>query len=253
MASTVDYIKLAAMAARSLPTENFAVLAPGLLDVSGVDVPQNLQYVRPAWGVFPGKEKWGYEDQVVHVTPFDRTIKTDSDMVFPKGFNPRWDTYSENLMYAEPANLAGQIVESPYRYGWRGMLHNNVHSAYFYFDKSEETYRFYKHVGQVINGVKAHSVIENLRDTDFAYCVAADSMYLEGTNVRPQGAFHHMKSGIVFNYPSPQGLESAWTQHLNFHIEKGTMIVAGHELHLPIHYYVKEPGFLRLLERFVNA
>lgn len=218
------------------------------LEVSSIDVIKyDANRLRNRTG------KYSFESLAYELTPFDLTLKTDADVVFPPetDFDSIWEKIAtQELLPGVPYTFDhNHIPWSPYRetedaYGWA-----QVYSTMFGFKKdSELAKKFYDNV--------AHSLMSfPTLETDAAYSWSYSFVKQVSLNSRlnllPHIPFHHCKARTL-GWPETR---DDWTNEVPVQISRsGSIYVAGHRVVLPMHYVDKSfPEASGVIEAYTNV
>ena len=189
------------------------------------------------------------------MSPFDHTVKLDADMLFltDKSY---WFDYlkGSNLVFATTAKTyRGDTVTSDfYRKVYTENELPNVYSAYFYFDKSDVSFEFFKLSELIFNNWEKFfeeffkpEHRPKFVSTDVVFALAAKILGIEELNKNRTisedfPTFVHMKSRLQ-NWPEDNHMNEDWTKMMPVYFNQDCQLKVGNYLQtLPFHYFVKD-------------
>jgi hypothetical protein len=232
--------------------EEKSLINPKLLDVLGPD-----RIIEIPWKDHAANSKWKLENEwkSIYMSPFEHTIKLDTDMLFLSD-KSHWFDYLEGskLTFATNAKTyRGETVTSDY---YRKVFTENdlpnVYSAYFYFDKSDESHEFFK-LSEVIFNNWERFFFEFLKpehrpkfvSTDVVFAIAAKILGIADNNkTKAYGddfpTFVHMKSQLQ-NWPNDAMMNEDWLKMIQVYFNNDCQLKIGNYLQtLPFHYFAKD-------------
>lgn len=185
--------------------------------------------------------KFWFETLAYDLTPFDVTLKMDSDCFIPYGCN--LDRYFERteksgVLNGSPTDLEGKpVLSSPYR-DWEtknGLP--EIYSTMFGFIKSEDTKKFFEAVKGVYynwNSIEKTGTWTCTTDTAYSWAWAQTFTSASALSGLP---FHHMKPGTM-GWGS--NFREDWTKSIPHSVDPTSRVwVGGRRVSLPIHYVDK--------------
>ena len=225
---------------------------PKLREVLGIE-----NIIDIPWKDHAAKSNWKLENEwkSVYMSPFDHTVKLDADMLFltDKSY---WFDYlnGSNLVFATNAKTyRGDTVTSDfYRKVYTENGLPNVYSAYFYFDKSDASFEFFKLTELIFNNWE--KFFEDFFkpehrpkyvSTDVVFALAAKILNIEELNHNKTlsedfPTFVHMKSRLQ-NWPEDNLMNEDWTKMMPIYFNQDCQLKVGNFLQtLPFHYFVKD-------------
>jgi hypothetical protein len=178
-----------------------------------------------------------FEAVAFDLSPFDITIKTDADLLLPRGWQglPDWVQHT-NIVSAQPITIHGHRVRaSPYRKKWTSLGLPEVHSAFFLFDRSQTSQKFFFEVKRIFSTYRDISIcdVEPKASTDLVYSLAWANV--KGQDLGSTLPFVHMKpgtSGFSCHYEN-------WSPYLVYMNDAEGSYINGLQIIHPFHYYEK--------------
>lgn len=195
-------------------------------------------------------QKFEWENYAYDISPYDSTIKTDADVVWPiDSFMESYFNTVERLgvVSGKTCNLRREEVDSK-RYRLKELRNGwpSFYTACMGFNKGEKASKFFTRVKEVYNNWwSLKTKIGDLpATTDSVFSLA---YFMEFTqNVIPVGLqFVHAKADVCGNT-----FTEHWTHHMPYSIDEGGRVyVNHHRVSIPLHYFDK--GYLveRILTR----
>ena len=209
------------------------------------------------WKDHAANSKWKLENEwkSIYMSPFEHTVKLDADMLFLSDTSHWFDYLKDSkLVFATNARTyRGELVTSDY---YRKVFTSNdlpnVYSAYFYFDKSDEAFEFFKLSEVIFNNwekffFEYFEPLERPRfvSTDVVFALAAKILKIEDLNrnkpiAKDFPTFVHMKSRLQ-HWPEDHLMNEDWTKMIPVYFNNDCQLKIGNYLQtLPFHYFVKE-------------
>lgn len=162
------------------------------------------------------KEVWNIHDKYKYynLTPFDESIILDTDMIFNSDVSHWWDGFKEDLhptlkTFTYRNTL---ITNDYYRKAFTDNNLQNVHTAFFYFNRNTQEY--FKLIEDIFkNWEKYYTIFKpehrpKFLSGDVAYALAAKIMNIDFIDVGT--SFVHMKSKVQ----DVENLEDNWSNNL---------------------------------------
>jgi len=108
------------------------------------------------WKDHASKSQWKLENEwkVIHMTPYDETMKLDADMIFPADISNWWDrlSASEGVFCTQAFTYRGDPITSDYyRKTFTESELPNAYTAMFYFKKTDVNYELFKWAEFIFN------------------------------------------------------------------------------------------------------
>lgn len=212
------------------------------------------QVVEIPWGDHAKKSSWKLENEwkVIHMTPYDETIKLDADMLFPASIDGWWQLLDDqDYAFATSAmTYRGEVITSDfYRKTFTESELPNVYTAMFYFKKTEASFELFKLAELIFNNWERffYEFLKpdhrpKLVSTDVVFALAAKILDYRPNDVLASSGlptFVHMKSQLQ-GWPNNHFMNEDWTKVTgsSFNLD-GTLKVGNFRQSLPFHYHVK--------------
>lgn len=258
-ASDARYVRLASIAAESLWRAWKLPLTVVIPDsytgpMWGVAETWRVNYVRQPFNWLGTQSRFETEWQAIHATPYEFTIKIDSDMFFFKDWKlpiPELKMLADkgiHLLSARPYTYRNEPMVS--RHCRVAFDENNlpdVYSAFFFFDKKQQSWDFFARARQIFIDWE----VERLRlinpltrpveaSTDVVYAMALADLNIDALACDLL-KFVHMKSELNFTPMYGQSVAEDWIRTLNYFMDKDkNLYIENYKQTLPFHYYIKE-------------
>jgi hypothetical protein len=234
MAQGDDYVKCATALERNIknvmPEANVTIVTTDMLPY-GDQAPDTNWKLQNDW-------------QVYEVSPYEYTIKLESDMYLPKSIEYWWEILESRdiVVNTKIRNVKQELTNvMPYR---NFIVDNNLPNAYnaiTYFRKSKLAERFFNIVRDVFeNWEEYKSILKCNRDiiatTDWAYALACHILGEENTTLPQFNDFSmvHMKQ-FINNLPSEK-----WTDTFVPELSPTSFRINTIAQMYPVHYHLKE-------------
>jgi hypothetical protein len=221
------------------------------------------QIIEIPWGDHAARSQWKLENEwkVIHMTPYDETIKLDADMLFPSDISLWWDYLSESdgVFATKPRTYRGEIITSDYyRKTFTESRLPNIYTAFFYFKRNDVNFELFKLAEFIFNNWQRcfYEFLEPDHrpkhvSTDVVFAIAAKIMDYEQYNRLPHmdiATFVHMKSQLQF-WPNDHFMIEDWTRMIPYYFNRDATLKIGNYVQtLPFHYHVKT----FLTDRMIN-
>lgn len=225
------------------------------------------EVVEIPWHDHAANSKWKLENEwkVIHMTPYDETIKLDADMIFPADISYWWEilSLSDGVFCTAPKTYRGEtITDDFYRKTFTESGLPNIYTGMFYFKKNEINYELFA-LAEFIFANWERCFYEYLGpdnrpkyvSTDVVFAIAAKILDYAERNNTPQvdvPTFVHMKSRLQ-GWPNDQFMVEDWTKMIPHHFNRDCALKIGNYAQaLPFHYHVKTfltPKMVNLMER----
>jgi len=233
MAQGADYEKCANVLEKSLkrvmPDANVTIVTTDMLPY-GDQAPDTDWKLQNDW-------------QVYEASPYDETIKIESDIFIPRDISHWWDILSvqDVVVSSGIRNFRGE--PSDVRVYRRFIDDNNLpdtYNALTYFKKSDTAEQFFKIVRNVFENWEEYKAVlkcnpQETATTDWVYAIACHIIGVEKTMMPSFGEFSmvHMKQFI-------NGLPTEdWTNTLVTEIHSDVIRVNTCPQVYPFHYHIK--------------
>lgn len=252
-----DYVRMAYALALSLKAtqKSHSNLSIGV--TPGYEMPERYawafdQVLEIPWGDHAANSKWKLENEwkVIHMTPYDETIKLDADMLFFSDIHGWWGNLALEDFVACNRVIdyrAKTIYDDRYR---KTLSVNNLPSIYtamMYFKKNDATFEIFdmaRYVYYNWEAFFAELLIPEHRpeyvSTDVIFSMVLKILDMDTASYMERSipTFTHMKSGL-------QGwggwLSDDWRRHIpSFINSELEMRIGNYIQHFPLHYHVKE-------------
>lgn len=260
----VDYLKLAYLQALSIKhsQKQFNQYAVGI--TKGMQVPEKylkvFDYVLEIpWEDDAQDSDWKLENEwkAVYMSPFEMTVKLDSDMLFFSDMRHWWYLYSQLNLAPTLSVLdfrGNRGDDSRYRSEVKEFNLPNFYSGLFYFRKCDDAFKLFDMVRTLYpiwdSQIRMHLYKDYLgkhASTDIAFALASKILGLVYPLKSP--TFVHMKKSIQ----DTQGFEISeiWTKSLKYHFDKEMRLyIENYRQTYPVHYYLKEFASDVLIRRY---
>lgn len=229
-------------------TEEIKLINPKYLEIfdNVVEIPWEDHAKNSTWKL---ENEW----KVIHMTPYDETIKLDADMLFPSDISGWWDYLDKiNGVFAtQPRTYRGDIITNDYyRKTFTESNLPNVYTTFFYFKKNDVNFELFK-LAQFIFNNWERCFYEFLQpdnrpkivSTDVVFAIAAKIMeYDQYNNLATVDipTFVHMKSRLQ-DWPDDQFMVEDWTKMIPHYFNRDCSLKIGnYQQFLPFHYHVKD-------------
>lgn len=181
---------------------------------------------------------------VYHHSPYEYTIKLESDIYLPRSIDYWWDILKDRDLNISTTirDFRGDISTNDYyRQTFVKSGLPQVYNAITYFKKSETAERFYSLVADIFTNWQEYSELlvystEDRATTDVAYAIAAKIIGVESCTLPTFLEFGmvHMKKQIN------NLITERWSDELVYEIHRDTVRINTYPQLYPIHYYNKE-------------
>lgn len=252
-----NFIKLAYALALSLKSSQSKYNKLSIAVTNKTEVPENYKWafdniIEIPWGDAAINSKWKLENEwkLYHITPYDETIKLDTDMIFTNDISNWWDIFSQRevCIPTKVYNLQNEIVENNY---YRpGYCENNLpklHTAFMYFKKSDTAHELFSMAEIItqnwerfywsympINSPKVFS-------TDTTFSLASKISELNEKVINPWDnylTFTHAKTRL--HHWGDLYQDEDWSNFLPFNITPNLECFIGcYRINKPLHYHLK--------------
>jgi hypothetical protein len=213
-----------------------------------IPMPLGDDTVNDAWKL---KNEW----KAYMATPFDETVKLESDMLFTYSVDHWWDIMSKKdlCFTTQVLDYKGNVATSrAYRQVFDDNNLLNVYNGFYYFKNTELTKRFFDLAQSLFehwDTVKHTLLVDAEHDpgsTDLVFALACkllgnDHCYLPG----PVPTFVHMKGAI-----NGWELNTNWTDMLYTELDGNCLTAGFQRQRVPFHYYQKDFITDQLLEHY---
>lgn len=258
----VDYLRLAYLQALTIhATQNNTNVS--VMITPGQEVPSKYrevfdEVIEVPWGDNAANDDWKLSNEwkVFHVTPYDNTIKVESDMLFFNSIDPWWDMAEKrDLVFTDKVSTyRGETVTNRF---YREVFESNdlpdIYSGLMYFNKSDTCRDFFTLAGELFMTWDQSSIVhlDHTRpkkpSTDVVYALAAKLLGIKTNN--NLFTFTHMKTQI--QNVDTSYLSEDWTRHFKYYFDDDlSLIIENFRQTLPFHYFIKEFATDELITRF---
>lgn len=271
--SSTDYVRLAYGLALSLKQSQKSVpyLTIGVTPGTKIDPLYSWAFdniIEIPWGDDATNSDWKLENEwkAIWMSPYEETIKLDSDMLFFSDIDDWWQNLSasnEDLVFTNSVlDWRGSEITSDY---CRKVIAKNslpnIYSAFFYFKKTKYTFDFFKLASYVFwNYQKFFEEFlvpedrPSFPSTDIVYALVAKIMDEDQKTYtsRIVPTFTHMKSKIQGWQLS--SISDDWQQHLSVFFDSDCSCSLGHHRQFyPLHYHLKYFLTDDIIKKYENA
>ena len=233
MAQGDDYVKCAKALELNIktlmPDANVTIVTTEMLPY-GDQAPDTLWKLQNDW-------------QVYEASPYEYTIKLESDLYLPKSIEYWWDILVDrDVVISTHIRTFKQDISNSRAYR-RFIDDNNLpdcYNALTYFKKSDLAKKFYEIVRNVFENWDSYKSVlkcnpDEIVTTDWAYAIACHILGTENTTL-PQFtdmSMVHMKM-LINSLPTED-----WTNTLVYEIQKDTLRINSIPQLYPFHYHKK--------------
>lgn len=243
MAQGDDYVKCAKALELNIksimPDSNVTIITTEMLPY-GDQAPNTLWKLQNDW-------------QVYEASPYEYTIKLESDMYLPRSIDYWWDVFKDRdvAVNTKIRNVKQELTDiKPYR---NFIVDNNLpdtYNAITYFKKSTLAQRFFEIIRDVFENWDDYKTVlkcnkDELATTDWAYAIACHILGEENTTLPQFNDFSmvHMKQ-FINNLPTER-----WTDTFIHEILPHTFRINTIAQQYPVHYHIKDFANV-ILEKF---
>jgi len=258
--NSVDYVRLAYGLALSLKysQSNISRLSIGI--TPGTQVEDRYKWafdeiVEIPWSDDAEQSPWKLQNEwkSIWMTPYEETIKLDSDMLFLSDIDAVWQQLGQRQQSVSFANTvldwrSNPITDDYYRKVFTANRLPNIYTAFTYFRKMPEAYEFFN-LAKMITW-NWEMFFENFLEpitrpthfsTDVAFALAMKILDLDQTNTATNATptFVHMKSQLQgWNIDN---ISEDWRKHIKpFFNTCANLKIGNHVQFYPLHYHVKD-------------
>jgi hypothetical protein len=253
---THDYVRMAYALALSLKATQTDVPYLSIGVTPGQVVPEKYKWafdeiIEIPWGDAAKTSSWKLENEwkAYHMTPYEETIKLDTDMLFLQNIDLWWDTLAKQDVCAATTALTyrGEVATSDYyRKTFTANKLPNVYTAFMYFKYSDLAKELFDMV-EIIYHNWEHFRFEFMQEprptelsTDVIFALAMRLIGREDECV-PIGEFPnfvHMKTQL--QKWEGQAVSEDWTKHIGVYFTDELELKIGRYRQLsPLHYHIK--------------
>lgn len=252
-----DYVKLSYVLALSLKSSqvHFNKLSIGI--TPNTKIPENYkwafdQIIEIPWGDDASKSDWKLENEwkTIHMSPYDETIKLDSDMLFFNDISTWWDIMSLDDFYIcnRVLDYKGHTTKNMYyRQIFKDNKLPNVYTGFMFFKKTPKTFELFKLVEAIYVNWHVFSELcigyknrPSTPTTDVVFAIALKLLDLDQQFYYQQDipAFVHMKTKL--QGWNDDGIGDEWIKHINVFLNDNLECKIGNHLqYYPLHYQCK--------------
>lgn len=253
-----QYVRMAYALSLSLKASQKTVPYLSIGITPGTTVPDQYAWafdniIEIPWGDHAADSKWKLENEwkVIHMTPYDETIKLDADMLFFNDIGSWWDMMSQQdfAICNRVLNYRSDtITDDSYRKVFTEDKLPNVYTAFMYFKKTPETFELFDLVKYmyfnwqaIFNVTMKPDTRPKYPSTDVIFALALKLLDIDQTSytTRQIPTFTHMKSRLQgWGHDS---LDEDWTRHMSVFFNPNLECKIGNYLQFfPLHYHVKD-------------
>lgn len=241
----VDYVKCATVLAHSIKhvmhDANISIVTNDDVVSDIFDNVVRLPYGDNANPVWKLSNDW----QVYECSPYEHTIKLESDMYIPRSIDHWWEILKNRDLHI-CTTIRNYYNEISYEKYYRSEIYDNylpdTYNGITYFKKSKTSERFFNLVKHIFeNWQEYRGVFNKLGDvptTDIVYGIASSIIGIEHSTIPSitDISMIHMKPKINNN------VSSDWTIELLYEIVKddtNILRVNSSTINYPFHYHIK--------------
>lgn len=272
---SVDYLRLAYGLGLSLRlTQEIPFLTVGV--TPGTIVPYNYRkifdnVIEIPWRDDAENSTWKLENEwkAIWMSPYEETIKLDTDMLFFHDIGSWWDWLDSQDRSTIWTNTildwkGGIVTDDYYRKVFTKNRLPNIYTGFGYFKKTKESYDFFnlaKHIFWNWQSFFESAFHVDYRptfpSTDVIYALAEKLLDIDQTSYiqKEYPTFTHMKSHIQgWNDPN---ISEDWRVHVTpFFTSNAECKIGNHKQVYPLHYHIKEfltDDIIKIYERNLNV
>lgn len=216
------------------------------------------QVIDIPWGDAAKDSSWKLENEwkAIYMSPYDQTIKLDADMLFPTDITEWWNVLEKSpVVFATDARTyRNEVVTSDYyRQVFTQNNLPNVYTAFFYFDKSEESFELFKWTEMIYNNWKRFffEFFEaehrpTLVSTDVVFALAAKLLNIDELN-KMKGigvpTLVHMKTELQKwnSAENNMAIPEEWNKVVHSYFNDDCELKIGNYRQIfPVHYHLKD-------------
>lgn len=261
--SQVDYLTMAYLQAMSIKATNktnqYAVVVDEYTMRSVTDKHRAVfdHIILVPLGDDAKNSRWKMQNEwkAMIASPFDETIKLESDMIIPASIDHWWDILStRNICFTTRVASYNEKIATTRVY--RKVFDDNelldVYAGLYYFKKTLEAAEFFAHAEVIFKNwayVKSN-ILKNAElepaSTDLVFALAA-RLHGEERCYQPGNVpvFTHMK-GAIQGWPP----EAVWTEYLHHQFDQEYLTVGVQRQRLPFHYHHKNFPTPEIIEHY---
>lgn len=198
------------------------------------------------WSDLAERSSWKIENRwkVIYASPFEQSLVYDTDMLLLDSNDHLWEFLEKrNLCFTSTVrDYRYNIIDSDfYRKSFSTNKLSNVYTGFFYFNKSKESYDFFKWLEIIVNNWSKF-YIDHLKDHRQDFCsidvssaLALKFMDIENCANNSPLSFTHMK-------PAIQGWKNIpinWSSVLSTYIDDSCNLKVGNYVQRGLFHYVE--------------
>ena len=251
----IDYVRLAYTQALSIKATQSSINKYAVMITPGTVIPDRYKLVFdeiidvPWRDMSSGNRKFENEWKTYHITPWDETIKIESDMLFTADIADWWNFLSTKDLWftSDVCTYRNEIINSR---ACRELFDNNqlpnLYNGFMFFKKCALAHQFFEAAEMIFKRYKEFSTVtlDKSRpmwpDTDTVYAMAVKLLEIEQFVLRRHHClptFVHMKSELQ-NWMSFNSYD--WTNQINATLTDNLELKINMcKQNLPFHYHVK--------------
>jgi hypothetical protein len=270
-----EYVKFAYALALSLKISQFAYSKLSIGITPGYKVPEKYVYafdeiIEIPWGDAAKNSSWKLENEwkVIYMSPYDETIKLDADMLFNFDITEWWNIleHSDVVFTTQVKTYRNSIIDSDY---YRKVFTQNnlpnVYTAFFYFNKSDNSFELFKLAEHIYNNWQRY-FFEFLKaefrpdyvSTDLVFAIASKILNIEELNQYRNieiPTFVHMKTHLQKWHTDTNKISEIpenWNKIVQtYFTDDCDLFIGNYKQIFPFHYHVKDfitDGMIKAME-----
>lgn len=263
----LDYVRMAYALALSIKATQKTVNNISIGITPGYMMPDKYRQVfdhviEIPWEDAARRYHWKLQNEwkSFHMTPYDKTMKIEADMLFVESVDHWWDLLDGEKFSActDPVQYQGRTITSDYyRKSFTENNLPNVYSAMMYFEQHQTALDVFKMAEMIFKDWDSFSTkfLTNLHrpksaTTDIVFAMACELTGTDTGNFKPR--FTHMKTrcqdwNSSFTHEQwPDYIPYSLTDDLEFKI-------FGYKQSLPVHYHVKNFLTNEIIQKYEKA
>lgn len=226
---------------------------------------------------FPwGDAAWHSDDHkidnmrtVIHISPYDETIVLDADMIFTADtdIDSQWDFFSNYhaIFTTSPLTYHGKPIENKqHRLTFTDNHLPDIHTAFFYFQKTTDTYKLFESVTAISENwrdfYRRFTLItsrSNVQSNDINFAIGLSASNLKNTPESPTAIPNFVDMVPAAQKDTTVGSDSDWRTYWDFQFnDNGELFVSNHRISAPFHYRVKNwitPTIMEDIKKWYNT
>lgn len=255
--ASVDYVRLAYGLALSIKASQNCVNDISIGVTPGYEIPEKYRWVfdeviEMPWGDMAARSRNKFENEwkVIHMSPYERTIKIEADMLINSDIGHYWDAIENDLFFTSNVyNYRNELITSRYcRNLFDQIKLPDIYNGLMYFEKSETCYAFFKMAERIFSDWKTFYneffgvYNPGYVSTDHVYALAAKLLGIDNEVFSKDvevPKFVHMKYELM-NWER-KTKDRNWIDNVAVYLNDDLELKVGnYKQVLPFHYHEKK-------------